>query len=178
MDILCVWGIENRFKNFWGQIKFFIRKLRASLVDGEATNRGRKAPVNRWQSPRIKGEARVEGAKRWAPPQKFFQKSNLKPFILVHIWAKDLKQMVTCLVWDNVKLPTFIKKSIINIWCWGNCLILLKFNMVTLVGVWGTQSPRSWSLLENEVVIQVFLVHIFFQGGGVKILGELFPRNV
>ena len=61
--------------------------------------------------PRIGGEARVEGAKRlkiegkarektgegsgegawWAPPQKIFEKSNLKPFILVHIWGKRLK---------------------------------------------------------------------------------------
>ena len=30
-----------------GQTKFFIRKLRASLVEGEATNRGREEPVNR-----------------------------------------------------------------------------------------------------------------------------------
>ena len=34
-----------------GQTKFFIRKLRASLVEGEATNRGREAPVNRGRSP-------------------------------------------------------------------------------------------------------------------------------
>ena len=32
---------------WWGQTKFSIRKLRASLVEGEATNRGREAPVNR-----------------------------------------------------------------------------------------------------------------------------------
>ena len=67
--------------------------------------------------PRIEGEARIEGAKRlriegeartegearektgegsgegarWAPPQKIFEKSILKPFILVHIWGKRLK---------------------------------------------------------------------------------------
>ena len=66
--------------------------------------------------PRIEGEARVEGAKRpkvesegriedraldktgegsgegarWAPPQKNFEKSNLKPFILVHFWGNYL----------------------------------------------------------------------------------------
>ena len=79
---------------------------------GRSPNWGRFAP-----SIRIEGEARVEGAKRlriegetwtegearekagegseegarWAPPQKIFEKSNLKPFILMHIWGKHLK---------------------------------------------------------------------------------------
>ena len=58
------------------------------------TNEGAKRP-------RIEGEARTEGeardiagegsgeGARWAPPQKIFENSNLKPFILVHSWSKN-----------------------------------------------------------------------------------------
>ena len=49
---------------------------------------------------RIEGEARTEGEARekagegsGAPPQKFFEKSNLKLFILVHIILKQLFEM-------------------------------------------------------------------------------------
>ena len=42
-----------------GQTKFFIRKLRASLVEGETTNQGREAPVNRGRSPSRGREAPV-----------------------------------------------------------------------------------------------------------------------
>ena len=60
-----------------------------SKVKGEARIEGAKRLS-------IEGEARVEGAKRLriegeAPPQKIFEKSNLKPFILVHIWSNYLK---------------------------------------------------------------------------------------
>ena len=75
-----------------------------SKVKGEARIEGAKRPsiegearVEGAKRPRIEGEARTdgearekagersgEGARR-APPQKIFEKSNLKPFILVHI---------------------------------------------------------------------------------------------
>ena len=64
---------------------------------GRSPSRGREAPENwgrspnRGRSPRKKrGEGSGEGA-RWAPPQKIFEKSILKPCILVHIWGKHLK---------------------------------------------------------------------------------------
>ena len=61
-------------------------------IEGEARVEGAKRP-------RIEGEVRTEGearekagegsgeGARWAPPRKIFEKSNLKPFILVHIWS-------------------------------------------------------------------------------------------
>ena len=76
------------------------------------TNKGAKRP-------RIEGGARAEGdardiagegsgeGARWAPPQKIFEKSNLKPFILVHIWSKN-KNYITnviahfMLIWQDV----------------------------------------------------------------------------
>ena len=81
-----------------------------SKVKGEARIEGAKRPsiegeawVEGAKRPRIEGEARTEGEARekvgegsgervrWAPPQKIFEKSNLKPFILVHIWSNYLK---------------------------------------------------------------------------------------
>ena len=64
-------------------------------IEGEARVEGAKRPS-------IEGEARTEGEAQekrgegsvegawWAPPQKIFEKSNLKPFILVHIWSNYL----------------------------------------------------------------------------------------
>ena len=80
-------------------------KLRSQLkVKGEARIEGAKRPsiegearVEGAKPPRIEAEARTEGRARekmgrgvWgggsvSPPQKIFKKSNLKPFILVHI---------------------------------------------------------------------------------------------
>ena len=76
MNIFC-WGggqIENKSRDFsGGQTKFFIKKLRASFVEGETTNRGREARVNQGRNPnrrrerlRIEGEAKTEGE----PPKK------------------------------------------------------------------------------------------------------------
>ena len=70
-----IWGggIEDGSRNFFeGQTKFFIRKLRASLVEGEATNRGRQAPLNRGRSPSRGREAsenrgRSQSRRREAP---------------------------------------------------------------------------------------------------------------
>ena len=81
-----------------------------SKVEGEARIEGAKRPriegearVEGAKRPRIEGEARTEGeawektgegsgeGARWAPPQKIFEKSILKPCILVHIWGKHLK---------------------------------------------------------------------------------------
>ena len=81
-----------------------------SKVEGEARIKGAKRPsiegearVEGAKRPRIEGEAQTEGearkkagggvwgGARWAPPQKIFEKSNLKPFILVHIWSNYLK---------------------------------------------------------------------------------------
>ena len=71
-----------------------------SKIRGEARIEGAKRPSTEGEArvegakrPRIEGEARTEGEVRekagggvWgAPPQKIFEKSNLKPFILVHI---------------------------------------------------------------------------------------------
>ena len=41
------------------------------------------------------GEGSGEGA-RWAPPQKIFEKSNLKPFILVHIFEAIIPNTAQC----------------------------------------------------------------------------------
>ena len=73
-----------------------IEGAKRSRIEGEARVEGAKRP-------RIEGEARTEGetrekrgegsgeGARWAPPQKIFEKSILKPCILVHIWGKHLK---------------------------------------------------------------------------------------
>ena len=93
-----------------GQIQEFIlggpNQGPQSKVEGEARIEGAKRPsiegearVEGAKRPRFEGEARTEGearekagegsgeGARWAPPQKIFEKSNLKPFILVHIWS-------------------------------------------------------------------------------------------
>ena len=81
-----------------------------SKVEGEARIEGAKRPsiegearVEGAKRPRIEGEAQTKGearekagegsgeGARWAPPQKIFEKSNLKPFILVYIWSNYLK---------------------------------------------------------------------------------------
>ena len=61
-------------------------------------------------------EGSGEGA-RWAPPLKIFEKSNLKPFILVHIWSNYLKWLTK---WFNCH---FHEKSLVIIWCDG----IIKF---------------------------------------------------
>ena len=61
-------------------------------IEGEARVKGAKCL-------RIEGKAQTEGEAREktgegsgkGAPQKIFEKSNLEPFILVHIWGKRLK---------------------------------------------------------------------------------------
>ena len=97
-----------------------------SKVEGEARIEGAKRPsiegearVESAKRPKIEGKARTEGearenagegsgeGARWAPPQKIFEKSNLKPFILVHIWSNYLiahfheKSLDYYLMWRN-----------------------------------------------------------------------------
>ena len=111
-----------------GQTKIPNRKLRA-----KPESRARSARVSRakpesraWSArelrakpePRAKpekkaGEGSGEGA-RWAPPQKIFEKSNLKPFILVHIWSNYLKWLTK---WFNCPLSW---KIISNYLMWRN----------------------------------------------------------
>ena len=113
---------------FWGgQTKVPNRKLRAKPESRARSARvSRAKPESRARSarelrakpePRAKpekkrGEGSGEGA-RWAPPQKIFEKSNLKPFILVHIWSNYLKWLTK---WFNCH---FHEKSLVIIWCVG-----------------------------------------------------------
>ena len=104
-----------------------------SKVTGEARIEGAKRPsiegearVEGAKRPRIEGEARTEGeareksgggvwgGARWAPPQKIFEKSNLKPIILVHIWSNYLKWLTK---WFNCPLSW---KIISNYLMWRN----------------------------------------------------------
>ena len=102
---------------FWGggQTKVPNRELRAKPESRARSARvSRAKPESRTRSarelrakPEPRGEAREksgggsgEGA-RWAPPQKIFEKSNLKPFILVHIWSNYLKWLTK---WFNCPL--------------------------------------------------------------------------
>ena len=121
---------------FWGgQTKVPNRKLWA-----KPESRARSARVSRAKPrvegakrPRIEGEARTEGearkkagegsgeGARWAPPQKIFEKSNLKPFILVHIWSNYLTWLTK---WFNC--PHSWK--IISIYLmWRNYWIMLEY---------------------------------------------------
>ena len=59
------------------------------------------------------GEGSGEGA-RWAPPQLFFEKLNLKPFILVHIWSNYLKWLTK---WFNCHIHE--KSLVILFLMWG-----------------------------------------------------------
>ena len=85
---------------------------------GRSPSRGREAPENwgrspnRGRSPRKSGGGAGEGA-RWAPPQKICEKSNLEPFILVHIWCNYLKWLTK---WFNCH---FHEKSLVIIQCDG-----------------------------------------------------------
>ena len=71
-------------------------------IEGEARVEGAKRP-------RIEGEARTEGEVREKAgglgrglgeplPRTIFEKSNLKPFILVHIYLKQLFEMTNEMV--------------------------------------------------------------------------------
>ena len=109
---------------FGGQTKVPNRKLRA-----KPESRARSALVSRGaKRSRIESEARTEGearekagegsgeGARWAPPQKFFEKSNLKSFILVHIWSNYLTWLTK---WFNCPHSWKIIRLVI-IWCDGN----------------------------------------------------------
>ena len=91
-----------------------------SKVKGEARIEGAKRPsiegeawVEGAKRLRIEGDARTEGearekagggsgeGARWAPPQKIFKKSHLKPFNLVHIWSNYLNWQTK---WSNCPL--------------------------------------------------------------------------
>ena len=94
-----------------------------SKVKGEARIEGEARELRAKPEPRAKpekkrGEGSGEGA-RWAPPQKMFEKSNLKPFILVHIWSNYLKWLTK---WFNCPLSWKIISNNI-IWCDG----IIKF---------------------------------------------------
>ena len=90
-----------------GQTKIPNRKLRAKpesrarsarVLRAKPESRALRArelrakPEPRAKPEKKRGEGSGEGA-RWAPPQKVFEKSNLKPFILVHIWSNYLKRL-------------------------------------------------------------------------------------
>ena len=112
-----------------------------SKVEGKARIEGAKRPsikgearVEGAKCPRIEGEARTEGEAREKagegsgegsvsppPPQKIFEKSNLKPFILVHIWSNYLKWLTK---WINWPLSW---KIISNYLMWRNYWILLEY---------------------------------------------------
>ena len=67
-----------------------------SQVKGEARIEGAKRPRIEgvaWTEgeAREKAKGGVWGGVRWAPPREIVEKSNLKPFILVHIWSNYLK---------------------------------------------------------------------------------------
>ena len=110
-----------------GQTKVPIRKLRAKpesrvrsarVSRAKPESRARSArelrakPEPRAKPEKKRGEGSGEGA-RWAPPQKIFEKSNLKPFILVHIWSNYLKWLTK---WFNCH---FNEKSLVIISCDG-----------------------------------------------------------
>ena len=98
--------VKGEFMNFlWGANQVEVegkariegaKRPRGPENRGRSPNRWRKAPENwgwspnRGQSSRKKRGGSGEGA-RWAPPKKFFEKSNFKQFILVHIWGEHLK---------------------------------------------------------------------------------------
>ena len=98
-----------------GQTKVPNRKLRAKpKLRARSARVSRAKPESRARSARElraklepraepeknRGEGSGEGA-RWAPPQKIFEKSNLKPIILVHIWSNYLKWLTK---WFNCPL--------------------------------------------------------------------------
>ena len=90
-----------------------------------------------------------EGA-RWAPPQKIFEKSNLKPFILVHIWSNYLKLLTK---WFKCH---FHEKSLVNIWCDGK----------SGGGVWGggsvSPSPETfWKIKLETIYFGAYLEQLF-----------------
>ena len=106
-----------------GRIQEFIfggAKPRSPMESwGRSPNRGarsarelRAKPEPRAKPEKKRGEGSGEGA-RWAPPQKIFEKSNLEPFILVHIWSNYLKWLTK---WFNCH---FHEKSLVIIQCDG-----------------------------------------------------------
>ena len=96
------------------------RSARVSRAKPESRTRSarelRAKPEPRAKPEKKRGEGSGEGA-RWAPPQKIFEKSNLKSFILVHIWSNYLKWLTK---WFNCH---FHEKSLVIVWCDG----IIKF---------------------------------------------------
>ena len=101
--IYCLWPSTAHWRiqefTLGGQTKIPNRKLRAKpesrarsarVSRAKPESRARSARELRAKSEKKRGEGYGEGA-RWAPPQKICEKSNLKPFILVHIWSNYLK---------------------------------------------------------------------------------------
>ena len=124
----CLKIFEDRNFDHWRIQEFILEGPNQgpqSKVKGEARVEGAKCP-------RIEGEAQTEGeargkagegsgeGARWAPPQKNFEKSNLKPFILVHIWSNSLKWLY---IERNGLIAHFHEKSLVIIWCDG----IIKF---------------------------------------------------
>ena len=92
------------------------RKLRAKPESRAQSARELWAkPKPRAKPEEKRGEGSGEGA-RWAPPQKNFEKSNLKTFILVHIWSNLLKWLY---IERNGLIAHFHAKSLVIIWCDG-----------------------------------------------------------
>ena len=140
-------GIEDGSRNFWGgQTKFFIRKLRASLVEGEATNWGLEAPENRGRSPSRRREApenwgrspnrgrspRKIGEEVWGGGSVSPSPENLKKihFETIHFGAylsqtfeindnmPDSRQCSIAYIHEKIDIKYLMS---------GNCLILMKF---------------------------------------------------
>ena len=139
-------GSRNLFLG--GQTKVPNRNLRANR--GRNPSRGCEAPENWGRSPnrgrslRKSGEGSGEGA-RWAPPQKIFEKSNLKAFILVHIWSNYLKWLY------EMVIAHFHEKSFVIIWCDG----IIKF-------CWSIKPDRvSGGQSKNFLVIKVPIQAVF-----------------
>ena len=149
-----------------GQTKVPNRKLRAKPESRARSARvSRAKPESRARSarelrakpePRAKpekkrGEGSGEGA-RWAPPQKIFEKSNLKPFILVHIWGNYSKWLTK---WFNCH---FHEKSLVIIWCDGK----------SGRGVWGggsvSPSPENfWKIKLETIHFGAYLKQYYFK---------------
>ena len=135
------------------------RSARVSRAKPESRARSarelRAKPEPRAKPEKKRGEGSGEGA-RWAPPQKIFEKSNLKPFILVHIWSNYLKRLTK---WFNCH---FHEKSLV-IWCDGK----------SGGRVWGggLVSP-SQKIFEKSNLKPFILVHI--RSNYLKWLTKLF----
>ena len=114
------WGGPNQGRKLRAKPESRARSARVSRAKPESRARSarelRAKPEPRAKPEKKRREGSGEGA-RWAPPQKIFEKSNLKSFILVHIWSNYLKWLTK---WFNCH---FHEKSLVIVWCDG----IIKF---------------------------------------------------